>query len=81
MRTSDGSALAAGRRCCVGAATPRHPEKSSEQASDPAAALAAAVTLLARRDFATGELKQKLLARGFEAAAVADTVDELTAAR
>jgi len=41
----------------------------------------AALRLLARRDFATAELRQRLLARGFEPAEVEESVNELTAAK
>jgi len=50
---------------------------TGEQAADPAAALAAAATLLARRDFCTVELGAKLLARGFEPDAVRSALAEL----
>jgi regulatory protein len=50
---------------------------TSEQAGDPAAALAAAATLLARRDFCSIELGAKLLARGFEPDAVRAALGEL----
>jgi len=51
----------------------------AERAADPAAARAAAVTLLARRDFASGELHARLTARGFEAAAAAAALAALAA--
>jgi regulatory protein len=41
----------------------------------------AAVALLARRDFASGELRQKLGSQGYDAAVVAAVVAELTDAR
>jgi regulatory protein len=50
---------------------------TSEQASDPAAALAAAVTLLARREFCSIELAARLAARGFEPETVRATLEEL----
>jgi regulatory protein len=50
---------------------------TSEQAGDPAAALAAAVTLLARREFCSIELGAKLSAQGFTPEAVRPTLVEL----
>jgi regulatory protein len=50
---------------------------TSEQAGDPAAALAAAVTLLARREFCSIELAATLTARGFEPDTVRATLEEL----
>jgi regulatory protein len=41
----------------------------------------AAIALLARRDFATGELRQKLGSQGYDAAVAAAVVAELTDAR
>jgi regulatory protein len=41
---------------------------------------AAAIALLARRDFACAELRARLLSRGFQAAEVAVAIDELAAA-
>lgn len=52
-----------------------------ERAGDAGAAHAAAVTLLARRDFASGELRAKLLSQGFDAAVVAAVIEELQASR
>ena len=49
----------------------------AEQRGDPAAAAAAAVALLAARDFAPGELRAKLTSRGFEAAAAQAAIEEL----
>lgn len=48
-----------------------------EQAADPRAVRAAAVALLARRDFPSGELRQKLESQGFDATLVSDAVAEL----
>jgi regulatory protein len=48
---------------------------------DPNGARLAAVTLLARRDFATGELAARLQEDGFPAAIVAAVVADLTAGR
>jgi regulatory protein len=50
---------------------------SAEQQADPQAAHTAAVALLARRDFAAGELRDKLVANGFSTAVAAATVAEL----
>jgi regulatory protein len=50
---------------------------TSERADDPAAALAAAVTLLARREFCSIELGAKLAAQGFEPEAVRSALGEL----
>jgi regulatory protein len=50
---------------------------SSEQAGDPAAALAAAVALLARREFCSIELGAKLSAQGFEPDAVRAALEDL----
>ena len=50
---------------------------TSEQAGDAAAALAAAVTLLARREFCSIELGAKLLERGFEPDTVRAALEEL----
>jgi regulatory protein len=57
----------------------RQPKRrvSSEQSGDPAAALAAAVTLLSRRDFCSSELSARLASQGFEAEAVQATLAEL----
>jgi regulatory protein len=50
---------------------------TSEQAGEPAAALAAAVALLARREFCSIELGTKLLERGFEPETVRSALEEL----
>lgn len=62
---------------------PRVPRKvpEPEQATDAEAAHAAAISLLARRDFATGELRQKLQQKGFDAEAIESVVAELTQER
>jgi regulatory protein len=57
----------------------RRPAAGAQSPGDPAAAAAAGVALLARRDFASGELRETLLARGFEAAAAAAAVEALSA--
>ena len=53
----------------------------SERAGDPAAALAAAVTLLARREFCSIELGTRLAAQGFEPGAVRSALGELVERR
>ena len=52
-----------------------------DQAGDSAAARSAAIGLLARRDFATGELRGRLERKGFEAEAVASAVADLVEER
>jgi regulatory protein len=54
---------------------------TAEQAGDSAAARSAAIGLLARRDFATGELRGRLERKGFEAEAVASAVADLVEER
>ena len=53
---------------------------SSERRADPGAARTAAVALLAKRDFAAGELLAKLTARGFAHETARAIIEELTAA-
>lgn len=48
-----------------------------ERSADPEAARAEAVALLARRDFASGELSRRLAERGFEAGAVTAALEAL----
>jgi regulatory protein len=48
-----------------------------EQSGDTQAALAAAVTLLARRDYCSTELRARLTSRGFEPETVRATLEEL----
>ena len=57
---------------------PRSAE-NAERAADPAAARAAAVALLARRDLPSGELRERLTQRGFAADATAAALAALTA--
>jgi regulatory protein len=54
---------------------------TAEQAGDSAAARSAAIGLLARRDFASGDLRSRLERKGFEAAAVAAAVADLVEER
>jgi regulatory protein len=56
----------------------RKPELTADEPGDLTKARAAAVKLLARRDFASTELKQKLQAQGFDASVVDEAVGELT---
>jgi regulatory protein len=53
---------------------------SSERRADPGAARTAAVALLAKRDFAAGELLARLTARGFGPETARAVIEELTAA-
>ena len=53
------------------------PDKAEAKARDPAAARAAAIAQLARRDFASGELRLKLESHGYDKAIVATLVGEL----
>jgi len=53
----------------------------AERLADPRALNAAAAGLLARRDYARGELESRLVEQGFAAAAVAVLLDELTEQR
>jgi len=55
---------------------PRRPVTAS-QAVDAGAAGAAAVALLARRDFCSSELRDSLTAQGFESTTVAGVITEL----
>jgi regulatory protein len=50
-----------------------------EQLADPEVARMAAVALLARRDFASAELRAKLCSKGFEEAAAGQVIAELAA--
>jgi regulatory protein len=59
---------------------PRSPSKTPVQSDDTAAVRLAAVALLARRDFSSGELHRKLVDRGFHAAAVRGVLEQLSGA-
>src|SRR4051812_11604209 len=48
-----------------------------DKAADPQAVRSAAVAVLAARDFASTELCEKLKSKGYDAAIVAETVQEL----
>lgn len=50
-----------------------------ELGADPEAARDAAIALLARRDFASGELRERLASRGFAAPAASAAVSDLIA--
>lgn len=52
-----------------------------EKAADPQVIRAAAVALLARRDFASGELREKLEEQGYDRATVAEAVTDLVEGR
>ncbi len=58
----------------------RSPPKKPVQSDDPLAVRLAALTLLARRDFATGELRHKLTQRGFAEGTVRTVLEQLSAA-
>jgi regulatory protein len=51
--------------------------RSAAKPADPAAARSAAVALLARRDHASGELRERLQRKGFDAEVVEATLGEL----
>jgi regulatory protein len=53
----------------------------AKRATDPDAAREVAIALLARRDFASGELREKLRSRGYDPAVAAGVVTELTEER
>jgi regulatory protein len=57
------------------------PAAALAKAQDPDAARMTAVALLARRDFASGELRQKLGSQGYDAAVAAAVVAELSEER
>lgn len=57
------------------------PEKAAAKAKDPEAARLSALTLLARRDYASGELRQKLELQGYESGLVLAVLEALTQER
>jgi regulatory protein len=59
----------------------RHKSMEPQRAGDVAAARAAAIGLLARRDYASGELRTKLEQHGYDAPTAATAVAELTEER
>src|SRR5947207_5223779 len=77
-----GSSRASGRRPTIlQAMALRRSSKAAntQQRADPEAARTAAIALLARRDFASAELRAKLCSRGFEEAAAGQVITELAA--
>ena len=62
----------------AGPRSARHP--SEGERADPVAARAAAVTLLARRDFASAELGTRLRAQGFDEAVAEEVIARLAEA-
>jgi len=60
---------------------PPRAKLTEAQAADPAAALAAAVSALAQRDYCSGELAARLATRGYGAEAVAAALADLTERR
>lgn len=56
---------------------PKKHKVDPEQAADREAIRAAAVVLLARRDLASGELRQKLIEQGYDRTGVGEAVAEL----
>jgi regulatory protein len=58
-----------------------NPAKAEAKARDPDAARRAAIAQLARRDFASGELRLKLESQGYDKALVAAVIAELTQER
>jgi regulatory protein len=59
----------------------RNETADPEKAGDPRVVRAAAVTLLARRDFASSELAAKLEEQGYDHAVVGEAVQELVTGR
>lgn len=59
----------------------KDPAKAQAKARDPDAARASAIAQLARRDFATSELRLKLESQGYDKALVAALIAELTEER
>jgi regulatory protein len=57
------------------------PAKAEVKAHDPESARLSAIALLARRDYASGELRQKLAFQGYDSAVIAALVAELVAER
>jgi regulatory protein len=57
------------------------PAKAEAKARDPDAARASAIAQLARRDFASGELRLKLESQGYDKALIATLIAELTEER
>ena len=57
------------------------PAKAEVKARDPEAARLSAIALLARRDYASGELRQKLVFQGYNPAVIEAVVADLVAER
>jgi regulatory protein len=57
----------------------RRSRVTAEDSRDPERLRASAIALLARRDFASGELAQKLKHQGYDDELVKESIDELTA--
>ena len=55
----------------------RSARRTKAESADPAAARSVAIGLLARRDYAAGELRARLLRKGFTAEGVEVTIGEL----
>jgi len=60
---------------------PGDPAKAEAKAHDPEAARLSAMALLARRDYASGELRQKLAYQGYDPAVIEEVINELAAGR
>jgi regulatory protein len=59
----------------------RRPKVDEHRAADPGAVRAGALALLARREYASGELRAALARKGYAAAVVAEVVSELAGER
>jgi regulatory protein len=57
------------------------PKKAQVKAHDPDAARLSAIALLARRDYASGELRQRLAFQGYDSAVIAAVVADLAGER
>ena len=64
-----------------GRGAPQQPAREPARAADPGEIGAAAVALLGRRDFCSAELRSKLVAQGYEPAAVDTVIADLVAQR
>jgi regulatory protein len=61
--------------------TRRRPRVTTEDATDPTKVRASAITLLSRRDYPSGELRQKLQHQGYNSDVTAEVVAELVEER
>ncbi|MFO7326452.1 MAG: regulatory protein RecX [Pseudomonadota bacterium] len=59
----------------------RRPKVDEHRAGDPGAVRAGALALLARREYASGELKAALARKGYDAGVITEVVAELAAER